>query len=103
MSYQGVECAADLSRKMVVAFSKEKIKGEKTIGLRFRVPFHIPYIRRPQDVYNIVVNNVNQPFDHVWLDKTEDGTAFIHPLVSCLLTFSFFNFFQFDRMVISYF
>uniref|UniRef100_A0A6V7QYL2 HRDC domain-containing protein n=1 Tax=Ananas comosus var. bracteatus TaxID=296719 RepID=A0A6V7QYL2_ANACO len=35
---------------------------------------------RPQDEYHILVNNKNQPFEHVWLEKSEDGGQFIHPL-----------------------
>ncbi|KAL9267335.1 RRP6-like 2-like protein [Drosera capensis] len=45
-----------------------------------KVPFHIPSIRRPQDEFNILVNNSNQPFQHVWLQSSEDGSRFIHPL-----------------------
>ncbi|KAF7819253.1 protein RRP6-like 2 isoform X1 [Senna tora] len=52
----------------------------KTTGQKPKVPFHIPTIRRPQDEYNILVNNSNQPFDHVWLQRSDDGQRFIHPL-----------------------
>ncbi|KAK9078581.1 hypothetical protein SSX86_002638 [Deinandra increscens subsp. villosa] len=45
-----------------------------------KVSFHIPSIRRPQDEYKILVNNSNQPFEHVWLQRSEDGSKFIHPL-----------------------
>uniref|UniRef100_A0A0E0K8Z6 HRDC domain-containing protein n=1 Tax=Oryza punctata TaxID=4537 RepID=A0A0E0K8Z6_ORYPU len=45
-----------------------------------RVSFHDPNIPRPQDVYAIRVNNYNVPFDHVWLERTEDGSRPIHPL-----------------------
>ncbi|KZV15181.1 hypothetical protein F511_33667 [Dorcoceras hygrometricum] len=45
-----------------------------------RVPFHIPTIPRPQDEYKIIVNNLNQSFEHVWLDRSEDGSTFIHYL-----------------------
>nr|XP_043632730.1 protein RRP6-like 2 [Erigeron canadensis] len=45
-----------------------------------KVPFHIASIRRPQDEYKILVNNSNQPFEHVWLEKSEDGSKVIHPL-----------------------
>ncbi|KAF3442993.1 hypothetical protein FNV43_RR16911 [Rhamnella rubrinervis] len=55
-------------------------KDKKTIGAKPKVPFHIPTIRRPQDQFNILVNNLNQPFEHVWLQKSEDGLRFIHPL-----------------------
>ncbi|KAL4200343.1 hypothetical protein AMTRI_Chr03g149210 [Amborella trichopoda] len=47
---------------------------------RSQVPFHIPSIPRPQDTLGIVVDNSNQPFEHVWLQKSEDGSRFIHPL-----------------------
>lgn len=57
-------------------------KDKKTIGAKPKIPFHIPTIRRPQDQFNILVNNLNQPFEHVWLQKSEDGQRFIHPLVS---------------------
>ncbi|XP_073062728.1 protein RRP6-like 2 isoform X2 [Primulina eburnea] len=46
-----------------------------------KVPFHIPTIPRPQDEYKIIVNNLNQPFEHVWLDRSEDGSTFVHCLV----------------------
>ena len=58
------------------------VKDKKTVGsaARPRVPFHIPTIPRPQDEFNILVNNTNQPFEHVWLQKDDDGSRFIHPL-----------------------
>nr|DAD47057.1 TPA_asm: hypothetical protein HUJ06_016994 [Nelumbo nucifera] len=55
-------------------------RDKKTTGARPRVPFHIPTIPRPQDEFSILVNNSNQPFDHVWLRKSEDGSRFLHPL-----------------------
>lgn len=58
-----------------VANLKEKVGGQKP-----KVPFHIPTIRRPQEEFFISVNNSNQPFQHVWLPKSEDGQRFIHPL-----------------------
>jgi len=60
-------------------------KDKKTMGPKPKVPFHIPTIRRPQDEYSIVVNNANMPFEHVWLQSSEDGSRFIHPLVSYLV------------------
>ncbi|XP_039017651.1 protein RRP6-like 2 isoform X2 [Hibiscus syriacus] len=45
-----------------------------------KVPFHIPTIRKPQEEYKILVNNSNQPFEHVWLQRSEDGQRFVHPL-----------------------
>ncbi|XP_038724908.1 protein RRP6-like 2 isoform X2 [Tripterygium wilfordii] len=50
------------------------------VGGKAKVPFHIPTIRRPQEEYSILVNNSNQPFQHVWLQRSEDGQRFIHPL-----------------------
>ncbi|CAI9289671.1 unnamed protein product [Lactuca saligna] len=47
---------------------------------RPKVSFHMNWIPKPQDVYNIVVNNLNQPFQHVWLKTSEDGSRLIHPL-----------------------
>ncbi|RZC77807.1 hypothetical protein C5167_001992 [Papaver somniferum] len=55
-------------------------KDKKTTGAKPKVPFHIPTVKRPQDEYNIIVNNINQPFEHVWLSRSEDGCRFIHPL-----------------------
>ncbi|XP_042484358.1 protein RRP6-like 2 [Macadamia integrifolia] len=55
-------------------------KDKKTTGAKPRLPFHIPTIPRPQDEYKIMVNNTNQPFEHVWLKRSEDGSRFIHPL-----------------------
>ncbi|KAK1384702.1 HRDC domain-containing protein [Heracleum sosnowskyi] len=55
-------------------------KDKKSSGNKPRVPFHIPSIPKPQDEYKIMVNNYNQPFEHVWLERSEDGTRFIHPL-----------------------
>ncbi|CAJ1947892.1 unnamed protein product [Sphenostylis stenocarpa] len=49
-------------------------KDKKTMGPKLKVPFHIPTIRRPQDEYSIVVNNANMPFEHVWLQTSEDGS-----------------------------
>ncbi|KAI4386628.1 hypothetical protein MLD38_004545 [Melastoma candidum] len=47
---------------------------------RGKVSFHISTIRRPQDEFNILVNNSNQPFQHVWLQRSDDGSRFVHPL-----------------------
>ncbi|KAG5556236.1 hypothetical protein RHGRI_006742 [Rhododendron griersonianum] len=55
-------------------------RDKKTMGGKPKVPFHVPSIPRPQDKFKIVVNNSNQPFDHVWLQRSEDGSRFIHPL-----------------------
>ncbi|KAJ0013434.1 hypothetical protein Pint_20031 [Pistacia integerrima] len=56
-----------------------KVKEKKE---RAKVPFHIPTIKRPQEEYNILVNNLNQPFQHVWLQRSEDNQRFVHPLES---------------------
>ncbi|KAI4350323.1 hypothetical protein L6164_004789 [Bauhinia variegata] len=55
-------------------------KDKRTTGPKPKVPFHIPTIKRPQDEYNILVNNSNQPFEHVWLQRSDDDQRFIHPL-----------------------
>lgn len=61
-----------------------------------KVPFHIPSIRKPQEEFNILVNNSNQPFQHVWLQQQrsddDQTTTFIHPLV-CFLFLFFINMF----------
>ncbi|XP_074568473.1 protein RRP6-like 1 [Curcuma longa] len=56
------------------------MKDKRTTAARSKVPFHIPTIPRPQDEYNIIVNNKNQSFDHVWLETSTDGSRFVHPL-----------------------
>lgn len=66
----------------VVEGVKVATKDKKTTGPKPKVPFHIPSIRKPQDEYSIISNNSNQPFQHVWLQTSEDGQRFIHPLVS---------------------
>ncbi|XP_062096743.1 protein RRP6-like 2 [Humulus lupulus] len=57
--------------------TKDKITVTKP-----KIPFHIPSILRPQQEFKIFVNNVNQPFEHVWLQKSEDGNCkeYIQPL-----------------------
>ncbi|KAK7396130.1 hypothetical protein VNO78_16920 [Psophocarpus tetragonolobus] len=45
-----------------------------------KVPFHIPTIKKPQYAYNIVINNANEPFEHVLLTKSDDAQRYIHPL-----------------------
>jgi exosome complex exonuclease RRP6 len=54
-------------------------------GVKAKVPFHIRTIPRPQDVYCIVVDNSSKPFEHILLDRSEDGTRVVHPLVSVSL------------------
>uniref|UniRef100_A0A804N7Y0 3'-5' exonuclease domain-containing protein n=1 Tax=Zea mays TaxID=4577 RepID=A0A804N7Y0_MAIZE len=48
-------------------------------GAKAKVPCHDPSIPRPQDVYKIRVDNY-KPFEHVWLERNEDGTRHVHPL-----------------------
>ncbi|KAJ9540468.1 hypothetical protein OSB04_026974 [Centaurea solstitialis] len=60
----------DNNSSSVKVVSKEKAK----------VSFHIASIKRPQDEYKILVNNSNQPFEHVWLERSDDGSKVIHPL-----------------------
>ncbi|CAL0322813.1 unnamed protein product [Lupinus luteus] len=45
-----------------------------------KVSFHISAIEKPQNKYNFLVNNANQPFQHVWLERSDDDQRFIHPL-----------------------
>ncbi|KAM1305908.1 hypothetical protein PS2_008402 [Malus domestica] len=60
---------------------KVAAKDKKTVAAtKPKVPFHIPSIRRSQEEFNILVNNENQPFVHVWLQRSEDGQRFLHPL-----------------------
>ena len=54
-----------------------------TSGTKAKVPFHIPTIPRPQDVYRIVVDNTSKPFQHAFLERSDDdGARPLHPLVS---------------------
>ncbi|XWS57890.1 hypothetical protein CRYUN_Cryun09bG0212100 [Craigia yunnanensis] len=65
------------------SYSGVKVKkGALAAGTtgKTKVPFHIPTIRKPQEEYNILVHNSNQPFEHVWLQRSEDGQRFVHPL-----------------------
>jgi exosome complex exonuclease RRP6 len=52
-------------------------------GTKAKVPFHDPTIPRPQEAYKIIVDNY-KPFEHVWLERSEDGARRVHPLVSAL-------------------
>lgn len=67
-----------------LGFSDVKVakKDEKVLGAKPKIPFHIPSIVKPQKQYRILVNNSKEPFQHVWLQRSEDGSRFIHPLVS---------------------
>uniref|UniRef100_A0ACD5TP73 Uncharacterized protein n=1 Tax=Avena sativa TaxID=4498 RepID=A0ACD5TP73_AVESA len=51
-----------------------------TSGTKPKVPFHIPTIPRPQDVYRIVVDNTSKPFQHAFLERSDDGARPVHPL-----------------------
>lgn len=59
---------------------KMAMKDKRTVGGKAKVPFHIPTIRRPQDEFSIIVNNANVPFEHVWLQRSDNGQKFVHPL-----------------------
>ncbi|VFQ67444.1 unnamed protein product [Cuscuta campestris] len=74
--------SASVSANCTVEKSEEKVgEGVKVATKpKPKVPFHVANIRRPQDEYKIIVNNSNQPFEHVWLQKSEDGSRFMHPL-----------------------
>lgn len=69
----------DLSSSSSSSAVKVAYRDRKTMGTKQKIPFHIPTIPRPQDMFKIVVNNSNQPFDHVWLQRSEDGSRVIHP------------------------
>jgi len=77
---------SDDSVSRAVGDSGVKVADNKKwiLGNKAKVPFHIPTIRRPQEEHNILVNNSNRAFDHVWLERSEDGLRVIHPLVSDL-------------------
>ncbi|KAF0929737.1 hypothetical protein E2562_024429 [Oryza meyeriana var. granulata] len=49
-------------------------------GTKAKVPFHIPTIPRPQDVHRILVDNSSKPFEHSWLERSDDGSRVLHPL-----------------------
>jgi exosome complex exonuclease RRP6 len=79
---------------------KVALKDNKTAGPKPKVPFHIPSIRKPQEEFNILVNNSNQPFQHVWLQRCDDDAqTFIHPLV-CVFQLSFFSFLFFYFFIV---
>ncbi|KAL8132205.1 hypothetical protein AgCh_007918 [Apium graveolens] len=65
-----------------LGFSDVKVakKDEKVLGAKPKIPFHIPSIVKPQKQYRILVNNSKEPFQHVCLQRSEDGSRFIHPL-----------------------
>lgn len=76
----GVKMDDDSESGFEVVSHKKNRKVEVAAKGKPKVPFHIPTIPKPQDVYKIIVNNTNQPFEHVWLQRTEDGSRFMHPL-----------------------
>lgn len=73
---------AFLGAGSVRALTQDK-GGAPAPGTKAKVPFHDPTIPRPQEVYKIIVDNY-KPFEHVWLERSEDGTRCVHPLVSAL-------------------
>ncbi|KAK3025203.1 hypothetical protein RJ639_043129 [Escallonia herrerae] len=82
----GFQLVAGRKKKKEVEVGGREDRG--LVGPKAKVPFHIATIPRPQDEYKIPVNNSNQPFEHVWLQRSEDGSRFIHPLEN----FSVFDF-----------
>ncbi|KAF4397113.1 hypothetical protein G4B88_008959 [Cannabis sativa] len=80
------------SNSSITVATKDK---KTTVGSKPKIPFHIPSITRPQQEFNIFVNNNNQAFEHVWLDKSEDG-KYVHPLKK----FSFMDFVDKDSDVL---
>eukprot|EP00252_Welwitschia_mirabilis_P022092 TRINITY_DN5868_c0_g1_i2.p1 TRINITY_DN5868_c0_g1~~TRINITY_DN5868_c0_g1_i2.p1 ORF type:complete len:406 (+),score=81.47 TRINITY_DN5868_c0_g1_i2:103-1320(+) len=66
-------------------------RDKKTTGGLNYVPFHVPTISKPQNKYNIIVDNSNSPFRHKGLKKTEDGSGYIHPLLDELNRLEFFD------------
>lgn len=76
----GVKMDDDSESGFQVVSRKKNRKVEVAAKPKPKVSFHIPTIPKPQDVYKIIVNNTNQPFEHVWLQRTEDGSRFMHPL-----------------------
>ncbi|KAJ0255042.1 Protein RRP6-like 2 [Hirschfeldia incana] len=55
-------------------------RDSKSLSGKAKVPFHVPTIKKPQEEFNILVNNSNQPFEHVWLERSEDNQRVVHPL-----------------------
>ncbi|KAL4277382.1 hypothetical protein AHAS_Ahas20G0301600 [Arachis hypogaea] len=77
---EGSDDGFQLRLSLAASAVKVATKDKKTAGPKPKVPFHIPTIRRPQEEFNILVNNSNMPFEHVWLERSDDGLKFIHPL-----------------------
>ncbi|KAL8134603.1 hypothetical protein AgCh_009576 [Apium graveolens] len=57
----------------VVTLRAENGGGESLGFSDVKIPFHIPLIVKPQKQYRILVNNSKEPFQHVWLQRSEDG------------------------------
>lgn len=77
------------AERNVEGVAKGALEVKVAAKVKPKVPFHIPSIPRPQDEYKIIVNNTNQPYEHVWLQRSEDGSRFLHPLVCSLLLIIF--------------
>ncbi|CAH2046625.1 unnamed protein product [Thlaspi arvense] len=80
------EHAIGLDLEKEKAEKKNEIAGSKVDVKKFanygnaKVSFHIETIKKPQEEYRISVNNSNLPFEHIWLEKSEDSLRFVHPL-----------------------
>uniref|UniRef100_A0A1J3HPW1 Exosome component 10 n=1 Tax=Noccaea caerulescens TaxID=107243 RepID=A0A1J3HPW1_NOCCA len=81
------EYKADVDSESVEKKKKEIAEPTKIDDKKFakqhekaNVSFHIATITKPQEEYKILVNNVNVPFEHVLLERSEDNLRFIHPL-----------------------
>lgn len=61
---------------------KEDDSANNNAISKSKIPFHVATINKPQEEYKIRVNNENLPFEHVWLEKSEDNLRFVHPLVN---------------------
>lgn len=77
---RGKVIATDSEVLAVGSGVKVAMKDKKAMGAKPKIPFHIPTIKKPQEEYGIMINNANMPFEHVWLQRSEDGQRFIHPL-----------------------
>lgn len=87
MSVDDVEKKTDNGFQLVSGKKKRSDSPADSLSVKVKdkkgkVPFHIATIKRPQEEYNIIVNNSNMPFQHVWLQRSDDGQRLIHPLVS---------------------
>ncbi|KAL5708750.1 Protein RRP6-like 2 [Ranunculus cassubicifolius] len=73
---EGKDLNSGNSSMMTINLRDYRLLGGKGAS----VPFHLPNIPRPQDEFQIFANNLNQPFDHVWLERSVDGSRYVHPL-----------------------